>query len=268
MDTVPPVSGMTIESLTHSPRQCRWLIAVATASVVLLHFTWLFVAMRPTTELTAVTRSERLVPPEIAYLGPVDSASSQVYADVRRIRSPVLFALPTRIGFSGPMLANPDDTLPPRMLPEDPLRIRQLERPFSASPFGASSRDLAALMDMPRPLPVPKPYAEAEAVMPVGRTATNMFMVYWQDRPERLPENIPVTDPATWVGKTPWSMTLFVCFDQDGLIRQVMVEKPSPYADVTAAVLRIARGMVFGTPLFGDCGRLVVVYRPADGGAE
>ncbi len=202
----------------------------------------------------------RAAPPRVAFLG--DPPASGSTADARLLYSPVLFALPTSIGFSGPMLAAAGSGEPPVEVPAPPPRIRMPDQPFSAPSFGASSRSLVNLVDQPRPFPAPAPL-EPEDRSPSATTPVNAFTVYWPDRPEQPRELIPVEASAAWAGRTPWDMVLYVCFDADGLIRQVMVEKPSPYQDVTAAVLRIARGMVFGAPLPDQCGRLIVAFQPA-----
>lgn len=240
----------------------RLVVTASVAGVVLVHALWLGVASRaiPLTSMPALPRPSV---PVISYLGDGERDARDLASDVRQIRSPVLFALPTPVGFSGPLLSEAGGLPPPSMVPDDPPRIRQLDQPFAASPFGASRRNLAQLMEVPRTLPVPRPYDEVNDDVGRGSVSNHVFMVYWQDRPDRAPEAIPASGSEVWAGRSAWDMVLFVCFDEDGLITQVMVEKPSPYQDVTAAVLRIARGMTFGSPMHGDCGHLVVVYQPA-----
>lgn len=242
---------------------CRWIMTLAAAVVLGLHGLWLMIALRPMAEILNPSSTERAPAPVVTYLGAPAGRVDLPMDDVRYIRSPVLFALPTRLGYSAPLFAPTDVANPPDMLPVDPPRLLAPERPFGAPPFGASARDLAALVGAPRPQPVPAPFVEPDDT---PAAVSNQFLVYWQDRPDQPREVIPATGSEVWAGRDPWTMVLFVCFDADGLIRQVMVEKPSPYEDVTAAVLRVARGMVFGVPAYGDCGRLVVVYRPAGGG--
>ncbi|HMO04195.1 MAG TPA: hypothetical protein PKC67_01950 [Kiritimatiellia bacterium] len=230
--------------------------------VLAAHLAWLGLAWRPVTVSTP-ERSVRAAPPGVTFLGDPPAIEPASYAaDARLLYSPVLFALPTAIGFSGPMLAAAGTKQPPVELPTPSPRIRDLDQPFAASPFGASSRSLVNLIEQPRPFPAPPP-REPEDVLPPATIPMNAFTVYWPDRPEQPREFIPVDAAATWVGRTAWDMVLYVCFDADGLIRQVMVEKPSPYQDVTAAVLRIARGMVFGAPMPDQCGRLIVAFQPA-----
>jgi len=245
----------------------RIILASAIGGVVLLHTAWLITASRAF-QFNSNGETLRSTAPVLSFLGTPDESSRELADDVRQVRSPVLFALPTHVGFSGPLLAQAQGRAPPSLVPDVPPRIRELDKPFTASPFGASMRDLEQLMKMPRTMPVPSPMEEAMTGSVTQGVASKAFLVYWMDRPDQSLESIPVSGSETWAGRMAWDMVLFVCFDVDGLIKQVMIEKPSPYQDVTAAVLRIARGMTFGAPMFGDCGRLVVVYRPADGRTE
>lgn len=238
-----------------------WLVS-GLAGVIGAHLAWLALALQPLPPIQN-ERSARMDPPRIAFLG--DPAASPGAAasrsDVRLLRSPVLFSLPTSIGFSGPLLAAAGTAEPPVSLPPEPPRLRTPAEPFAAPAFGASARTLSDLVAAPRPLPVPMP-GTAEFPAVAGDAGPDAFTVYWPDRPDQPRESIPADGAEAWAGRNPWDMVLYICFDADGLIRQVMVEKASPYQDVTAAVLRIARGMVFGAPMPGQCGRLVVVYQP------
>lgn len=238
-----------------------WLLA-ALGGVVGAHLLWLGLALRPLPPIQNA-RSARIDPPRIAFLGdPVtDPGASHARADVRLLQSPVLFSLPTSVGFSAPLLAAEGTTEPPVRLPADPPRLRPPAEPFTAPAFGASARTLIDLVDVPRSLPVPMPVA-TDLATTAAWTSPDAFTVYWPDRPDQPRESIPADGAEAWAGRNPWDMVLYICFDADGLISQVMVEKASPYQDVTAAVLRIARGMVFGAPIPGQCGRLVVVYQP------
>jgi hypothetical protein len=260
----PPVIETETRPVPAVARDWRFRLVVAASVfvVVLVHALWLGVASRAITLPSAPVLPRPSVP-VVSYLGASERDARNLASDVRQIRSPVLFALPTPVGFSGPLLSDAGGLPPPSMLPDDPPRMRQLEQPFVAAPFGASRRTLTQLTEVPRALPVPRPYDEGNDVARLGLVSNHAFMVYWMDRPDQAPESIPASGSAVWAGRSAWDMVLFVCFDDGGLITQVMVEKPSPYQDVTAAVLRIARGMVFGSPMHGDCGRLVVVYQPA-----
>jgi hypothetical protein len=234
------------------PRLWQW---AGFAGVIGAHLFWLVLALRPLPPIQN-ERSARMDPPRIAFMGDPVAGT-----DARLLHSPVLFSLPTSIGFSGPLLAAAGTAEPPVTLPPEPPRLRTPAEPFAAPAFGASARTLTDLVAAPRPLPVPLPdTAEFPAV--AGDAGPDAFTVYWPDRPDQPRESISADGAEAWAGRNPWDMVLYICFDADGLIRQVMVEKASPYQDVTAAVLRIARGMVFGAPIPGQCGRLVVVYQP------
>lgn len=245
----------------------RVMLAAAMGGVVVFHVVWLMTAMR-TVQTHPKGGALRFTAPSVSYLGNPDALSKDTADDVRQVRSPILFALPTHVGFSGPLLAEARGLAPPSMVPDVPPRIRTLDQPFTALPFGASMRDLKQLMQTPRTMPVPRPVDEAVTGSATQGVASKAFLVYWMDRPDQSLESIPVSGTETWAGRMAWDMVLFVCFDDDGLIKQVMIEKPSPYQDVTTAVLRIARGMTFGAPMYGECGRLVVVYRPAEERAD
>ncbi len=264
-----PTPGTTSELRTVSTVEPDWrfrvVLAAAVAGVVFLHAVWLIIATNAI-DVNPSMATLRSSAPVISYLGHPDLLPRGAADDVRQVRSPVLFALPTHVGFSGPLLADAQGLAPPSMVPDEPPRIRVLDEPFTASPFGASLRDMKQLIKSPRIMPVPYPSDESPPLTAPSGVVSNTLMVYWMDRPDQQQESIPAYGTDNWVGRVAWEMVLFVCFDSDGLIRQVMIEKPSPYQDVTAAVLRIARGMTFGAPLYDDCGRLVVVYHPPAGG--
>jgi hypothetical protein len=58
-------------------------------------------------------------------------------------------------------------------------------------------------------------------------------------------------------------MILFICYDANGFVEHVMIEKPAPAADINDVALRVSRQMPLGGAMYGACGRLAIKYLPS-----
>jgi hypothetical protein len=182
------------------------------------------------------------------------------HADVRRVRSPVLFALPSEVGYSAPLLG-PAQMIPPPTVPRGELQwLRPAPPPPESEPFGASVRTLATLAaslppvvwDVRPPLSAPSPHVEAGS----------SFRVSWLDHAGEPANFIPADGSTGWAGTEPWEAMLYLCVDDRGWATEVLLEQPTQFKDANATLLRIGRGMRFASLAPYGCGRLVVRYRP------
>lgn len=239
---------------TPEPLRTRLLDAVVPAVVVgALAALWINLSTRPVTVRSLPAANA----PALAFLA--DPPAESAGADPRLVRSPALYALPTRIGFSGPALTRSVNvvTIPESKPPPPPLQPAPI---FLAGAFGETSQELTAMVSTPRPLGLPVRDAQPA---PSRRPTTTLpaLLVYWQDQPAEPVIDEPLTAIAIDPGPLPWEAIFYLCADPDDWNVRVLVEKPAPVTTFNEAAIRQLRAWSTAHPLT-PCRRLVVRYRP------
>jgi len=255
----PPTTKIIRHNMTH-----RWVTVIAITIGVAMHGVWLAVAsFNLDLELFEPDKESEPLP-EVSFLGtPVSDGTSQSVHDIRLIRSPVLFALPTHVGFSGPLLDQADLKQPPEREELPMLLLRPLEKPFQSSAYGASARNLNKMAQQPRSLPMPPLTDESADIAGERVNQDNLFLLYWVDRPDVAVQTIPIPNGTPWAGTESWEMVLYIGCDPEGFVDYVIIEKPGPAADINQAALRISRQLSLTNPQKDSCGRLVIKYLPS-----
>lgn len=174
---------------------------------------------------------------------PVDSAHVWV-EDVRAVASPVLFALPTPLGFSRSHLVWDAPTLP---VPDDrgtpPL-------PSSAWPTQALARldapTLAETVRFARRLDrIPATDTTQEAAM-IAATGSVLVVVWERADGKTRTLTLPVEAGSVWVSEGPWEARARVRLDPDGWPDHILLENTGAGRNRETMLMQMLRQMNFG----------------------
>lgn len=223
-------------------------------------------------------RRPRLKPnpsaPHMAWLAGVPADAAGAWrSDVRAFSSPVLFALPTPLGFSRGALSEPGFAPPPGITTTNPLLL-ELPAPTSlvAQIARTAPGEAAAAA---RLLARPQDGEPAGPAGPAGRTSSALVVV-WQ-RPGAAAETriMPVAVGSVWTDSPSWEAVARIDLDPRGWAERVLLEKSSAVTNRNAAVVQLLRTMNFGAA-GPRTGRAAVRYEgaapaaaaPPNGGAR
>lgn len=215
----------------------RAISAMAAALAIVLSAAWTTLGSYATIRIKAPPfSSEMRELPELFYLGPSGSEG-----DVRVVRSPILFSLPTRHGFSGALQPEPDQQLSIPLAAEHAVFL--LPAPdLNEHMFGETSRSLESLIQKARPLRVPTG-EEEDGVVSWGGSREKSLCAFWRDLPGAMLEGLSLSDLPGALEDASWEAHIFVAYDRQGLVRQVLVDQPAPRWETTEALIRLARGL-------------------------
>ena len=206
----------------------------AFALAALLHAIWWYTLARPWTLDLAPTP---LTPsPRLTYL-PESTARSAA----RLIGSPVLFALPTPVGFSG------DDR---RSLDRAPAALQGarrepllLERSATRDAPPDFLRSLTQTVSVAEEEPAWIPPSTRTFATPAGATGF-VVRIYWPDGAPAIRGGLPGAGVlAPVLQDRPWELGAMLVFDERGDVRHVFIEKPTPSRDRNEALARALRGI-------------------------
>lgn len=212
---------------------------------------WLHVTARPHDASVAVGADG----PSLTYMVdvPLDSG------DVRIVRSPVLFALPTQVGFSAPMLAERVQSPVPAPLVQ-PAAFIDPPPVDTVNDFGETQRRLEDLMAGTRALSVPAP-DHGPVVLSI-LPAPSAYRFFWQDQPGETVPGMEIASASKSTNGTPWQAEFLVCFTPYGSVESLMIEKPGPDRGVNLVLSRFAREIIQPARPQEFCRRLIVQFQP------
>lgn len=235
----------------------RFFTLSAMVIIFFIHALWLFVAAVQHPVKFGAAHENRHV---VSYM---TKPLEPDMLDVRLVRSPVLLSLPTRVGFSGPLLSSANLNRPPDFREQSTEFLGKPEQPFQLDPYGKSPRELKDLARDPRPGQTPRS-VEGKPGAPVMDThARSDMTVYWMNEPVISTVSIDIPADPEELGGVPWEAVVYVCLNEYGSVTQALLENPTPDEFVNAEVLRAVRSVLFKVRPEGMCGRLMIHYAPA-----
>lgn len=194
--------------------------------------------------------------PSLSFL----NVSSADAGDVLVVRSPVLFALPTRVGFSAPLQGLSVQSPVPDPIVQPATFIRPLAD-AAVNPFGQTQRRLADLMAGARPLSTPAP--DYGPVVLNLQAPVPAYRFFWQDQPSEPVPGMELASASRSTNGVPWQAEFLLCFTPDGSVQSLMIEKPGPDVEVNLVLARFAREIVQFPRAREFCRRLVIQFQPA-----
>lgn len=207
---------------------------VAGALALALHGAWWYVLARPWTTAAPPLRTKDA--PRITLL-----PSSYTRSEAHLLGSPILFALPSGLGFSGQAGREVDRA--PAALQAPPRQPVLLDRDATAEPAPDFLRDLEQT--------VAGPGAGTTWVPPVTPAFTStsgstgfVVRVYWPDGAPAVQGGLPGAGVlAPLLKDQPWELGAMVIFDAQGGVRHVFVEKTTTSREYTEFAARALRDL-------------------------
>jgi hypothetical protein len=236
-------------------------ILLAGSVAVLLHLL-LFSAVRPSIRSGL---AGTLVPPETHYLARATEPHPATGSNIRTLWSPVLFSLPSEMGFSRELL---HENLRTR------LTFTQQVEPESFLDVAAVSRGMEVRIN-PQELMLT---AEASRLpvlpqdvdrTPLKRPASRRVYVA-PELKERLVGGIVLPPELNREVESAWQVRAAVSISEQGAVRHVFLDQPLESAELNQQVLQLLYGLRFRSgsrPVEGG----IEIYSPetmADGGAD
>lgn len=206
----------------------------AFALAVALHGAWWFALAR--TWHPHLSPASTTAAPAMVYLP--DSASM---AEARSLGSPVLFALPSELGFSGRSGHGLDRA--PNALRAAAGEPVLLARTTSATPPPVFLRSLEEVVTSAVPSVVLRPESARTFATPAGTTGF-VLRVYWPDGAPAVRGGLPGAGVlAAVLQDRPWELGAVLEFDALGGVRHVLIEKPTLSRERNEAVARALRAI-------------------------
>lgn len=201
---------------------------------LLLHAAWWYTLARSwSLDITPVpvTPSPRLI------LLPEATAHS----DARIMGSPVLFALPSPVGFSSDD-RHSLDRAPAALAGARPPPLLLGRTPGLAAPPDFL-RSLTQTVSLAASEPVWNPPSTRTFATPAGATGF-VVRIYWPDGAPAIRGGLPGAGVlAPVLQDRPWELGAVLVFDDRGDVRNVFIEKPTPSRDRNEAVARALRAI-------------------------
>lgn len=237
-------------------RHANLLCAAIVAIGISLWWLW--------SESGALRHPERLPSPtRLTWLAsrPVDVASAW-RSDLRAVSSPVLFALPTPLGFSR------DALVPSGRKPPPPIRLPSAIEPLHSVPTDTIAQlGRSSLLDqvaMNRALAWPVSDA-TNVPAAAGRAKAEVILVCTRAEAPTETRTIALGTNQTVLLDQPWDAVARVSLDAGGWIERILLEKPTASSNRNAALVRLLRGLNFGPRGAPEC-RLALRFEGADAG--
>lgn len=174
--------------------------------------------------------------------------------DPRLLRSSALFALPTPLGFSGPVL-DQDIRYAPAFADaawsatSSLRRVLVLGQATVAPPWAVPATGRVALAVVQSPV-----------FGAIARQAVNTMEVSWSaDFSGALPRLLPVSD-LVLADPASWEQSVAVRYDDKGALREAFLDPPGPRPDRNAAVVRLLHTLAPPPGAAGRSGRVVLRY--------
>lgn len=234
----------------------RRISMLALVTALFLHAAWL-AGMPAAGGLQ--TGGGRRVSPSVSYLGAPPATSGRIAegADIRAIRSPAVFSLPTAVGFTREILEQTPGTPPPVRVAEAPppllarSDVRALDRPTDARRLTVSVRAPDQGVSAPRrPTFAPR------------EPDTNLVLhLIWLDGLDTArTATLPVKPESSWDDAKPWEASAVVDVGQDGIVRHVFLDRPTESQQRNVEITLAIRRYRFPPAGADRSGRLVVRF--------
>lgn len=196
------------------------------------------------------------VPPQTQYLSKGGSAERIVGSEARRLWSPVLFSLPSEIGFSRELMQR--KVRGPKAFFDRPSESEHFLEIDTSTPSPVSAPALQELMLTTSRTPAPALPAPLTAE-PEKRPAKPRVYVAPELR-ERLLGGIVLPPELNTEVTTPWEACATVSVDADGMVRNVFLENPLEPATRNQRVLKLLYNLRFksGSRVVGG----IEIYSP------
>jgi hypothetical protein len=180
--------------------------------------------------------------------------------DLRALWSPVLFSVPTPMGFSAPLLTGAAAFGPPDKPDASPpfLAVRETDLP----PAGFAADVSSLLRPSVAALPV---RVVAAPAFPSRRPATNnVIQIMWSEAHGGLRyQAVDVGNAAPWTDRKPWDAQALLELDGQGTVRHVFLEKATAQKERNAALIRILSTLRMEPTSTARTGRVTVRYEGA-----
>jgi len=231
----------------------RWIIAAGAAlSMHLL----LFVAAGPSRGNAA---AHRTVPPQTHYLHASTGEAVSAENDVRTVRSPVVFSLPSVMGFTQELMNNDVRTKLSFLQPVQTEHFLEAKGvPQYSGEQLAPVQLMVSGMEKEPSLP-----AAGIDVEPPQVAATRVVLA--PELKSRLVGGIVLPSELNGVVATPWEVHASISVSEQGAVRHILLEQPIESPERNQQILRLLYSLRFkaGEPIESS----IDIYSPeADGG--
>lgn len=228
------------------------ILELAVCLAAMMHL-WLFMAIRPA---NGDSLAGAPVPPETHYLAHASGPAPTHAGDVRTVWSPVLFSLPSEMGFSRDLLQEklrtrltfkqPDET-------ESFLVVDSTPRDFGAEVIPRELMLAAGRRAAPRP-----PYG---IFQPVENRPAPRRVYVAPALKERLEGGIVLPPELNRKGDTAWEVHADITISKLGTIRHVFLEKPLEPASLNRRIIQLLYRLRF-KPGDGPVEGRIEIYSP------
>jgi len=226
-------------------------VLLAVMLALLLHAGLLLLTVRP----VDVRRMGLRVPPNTRFLAePVESMVMNA-ADVRTIRSPVVFSLPSSMGFSRELLSQDVQTR---------LRFSQqmeTERFLNVDAAAYVNRRITGLPEVaPLALKPLDPAVPADIYQESGTVSTARRVTMDTMLKSRIEGSVVLPPALNQSVEKPWEVRAAIHVTESGMVQHVLLEQPLDSAELNQQVIQLLYGLRFkaGRPLDGS----VEIYSP------
>lgn len=213
----------------------RHAIELAVSLAVMMHLL-LFMAIRPA---SGDGLAGAPVPPETHYLAHQSGSVPAQGSDIRTVWSPVLFSLPSKMGFSRDLLQEKLHTR---------LTFRQPDETESFLDVNLASRDAGAEV-IPQELMLtagrraaPRP---PSSVYHVGTRPAPHRVYIAPELKERLVGGVVLPPELNQRGDAAWEVRADMSISKYGAIRHVFLEQPLEAAPLNQALIQLLHGLHF-----------------------
>lgn len=230
-------------------------IILATGAALLLHML-LFAAVQPTSD-RAIDRPS--VPPRTRYLPASAEDTAVADSTVRTVRSPVMFSLPSSMGFSQELVDNDVKTKLSFLQPVKTEHFLEGATSSRYSDVQLAPLDLMVSKGDKGP-PLPFVFADAE---PPRLVATRVALA--AELKSRLVGGIVLPPQLNREVETPWEVHASISVSEQGAVRHILLEQPLESPERNQQVLQLLYSLRFkaGEPMEGS----IDIYSPElDGG--
>lgn len=234
-----------------------WVGAVLLAAV--WHLILFGFSARPATRGTAWP-----VVPAVTYLPlPVDNTVTGFQRDVRAVWSPILFSLPSAVGFSHAALTNRIGFQPPLEIPPAaPFYLHRAASEFEPIALSAGGIATGAMTGLPRSVPAGGLELPALA-MPVTSTGATLQVELSGSFGGGKFVDMRVPVDVSVMKEKPWEVSAFVKMNDEGRVVHAFLETPSPLREVNALLVRTLLAWRLQKPGAVRDGRVVFRYSGA-----
>lgn len=235
----------------------RFFTLAAAVIVLMVNGVWLIAAI--SVPMPSHPEANRWNRPAVSYLATDDGTGRRSEAATTLLtRSPVLLALPTPVGYSGPLLEKASLEKLPAFNDKPSEFLRTLAEPFQVGPYGKSFRSLEVMVGRPRPQAVPTPDRSPGALGRDTPSSVPPLAAYWLDAPSVSARALSIPGAET---AAPWEAQVFLYVNDEGRVEKAFLERPTAQPSINSALLHAVRSLVFDDAPAGG-GRLLVRYQP------